>query len=173
MILYFENEYTARPLADCFSFDPEMEAKKVIEAVLAEHECPYDAEVSLTLVDDERIRELNIEFRDIDRSTDVLSFPVVDYKVPGCFDEARKEAADAFDPENGALILGDIVISVDHTLAQAEEFGHSPLREYCFLAAHSALHLIGYDHMSKEEEQQMCAMQEKLLNQLGIRREDT
>ena len=171
MTLYFENEYTTRPLEECFPFDAAAAAREVIEAVLQESACPYEAEASLTLTDDEGIREMNRQFREIDRATDVLSFPVTAYSIPGNYEEAEEEAAGSFNPESGALLLGDIVISVDHTLQQAEEYGHSVRREYCFLVAHSALHLIGYDHMSEEEERTMCDLQEKILLKLGISRQ--
>ena len=103
--------------------------------------------------------------------TIVLSFPMVEYSSPGHFEEADEARSSSFDMESGRLLLGDIVISVDHVLSQAEAFGHSVKREYAFLVAHSALHLVGYDHMEAEEEQVMTERQEMVLAALGIRRD--
>lgn len=126
-------------------------------AALEEEEISEDAEVSVTLVDNTRIRELNKEFREIDRETDVLSFPMGD------------ESFDV-DPETDAILLGDIVISVEKAKAQAGEYGHSFRREMAFLLTHSLFHLLGYDHMTPEDEEEMFAKQEKVLGKLGISR---
>lgn len=125
---------------------------------LEEEDIEDDAEVSVTLVDNLRIRELNKEFREIDRETDVLSFPMGD-------DEGFE-----VDPGNGAILLGDIVISVEKAKAQSEEYGHSFKREMAFLLTHSLFHLLGYDHMNPEEEKEMFAKQEKVLQKLDITR---
>lgn len=156
-----------------FTFDYEDIAKKVVEAALDQEECPYECEVSITITDDEAIHELNREYRDVDRSTDVLSFPMVDYETPADYDDIEETQPDCFHPETGELMLGDIVLSVDHILAQAEEYGHSILREYAFLIAHSMLHLIGYDHVDvpEEEARDMEEKQEKILQTLGIGRD--
>ena len=98
---------------------------------------------------------MNLEHRGIDRATDVLSFPMLEFDHPGDFSIIDEETADVFDPESGELMLGDIVISVDKVLEQAQEYGHSPKREYAFLIAHSMLHLCGYDHMDDEERKVM------------------
>lgn len=127
-------------------------------AALEEEEIEDDAEVSVTLVDNARIRELNNEFRGIDRETDVLSFPLGD-------DEGFE-----VDPDTDAILLGDIVISLERAAAQAEEYGHSFRRETAFLITHSLFHLLGYDHMTSEEEAEMFAKQEKVLEKLGITR---
>jgi len=144
--------------------------RQVVVAALDYEECPYEAEVNVLLTDDEAIREANQEFRDIDRSTDVLSFPMVEYETPGEF-EFLEEMDDCFHPESGELLLGDIVISTDHVWAQAEEYGHSRQRELAFLVAHSMLHLMGYDHMEEEERRQMEERQEAILQQMGITRD--
>lgn len=94
-----------------------------------------------------QIHEMNLEQRGIDRPTDVLSFPMIEYEEPGDFSVIDEESAEAFNPESGELMLGDIVISKEKVLSQAEEYGHLPKREYAFLIAHSMLHLFGYDHM--------------------------
>lgn len=144
-------------------------AEEVVEGALDYIGCPYEAEVNLLLTMNEQIHEMNLEFREIDRPTDVLSFPMLDYEEAGNFDflENREEA---FDPESGELVLGDIVISKEKVLAQAEEYGHSPRREYAFLIAHSVLHLCGYDHMEEEERLVMEQKQREILEKLEILR---
>ena len=129
-------------------------------AALEEEGIDDTAEVSVTLVDNDGIRELNREHRDIDRETDVLSFPLGDddgYEV---------------DPDNDAIMLGDIVISLEKAAQQAEEYGHSYRREVAFLITHSLFHLLGYDNVNSEEEEKiMFGKQEKVLDKLGITRE--
>lgn len=117
------------------------------------------------------MRRLNREARGIDRATDVLSFPMTQYGKPGNFSELKKGHADSFNPENGCLMLGDIVISVDRVRTQAREYGHSAKREYAFLIAHSVLHLIGYDHMNDTEAEVMQKRQSEALEALGITRD--
>ena len=151
-------------------FDVEDIVNKVIERALEQEECPYEASVSVLLTDNEGIHAMNKEFRDIDRPTDVLSFPNVDYETPADFSGIEDYIEDYFDPETGELCLGDIVISIDKVYEQAEEYGHAPLREFAFLVAHSILHLLGYDHMEAEEAKVMEAKQEEILTSLGITR---
>ncbi len=145
--------------------EPPEDLERLIEictaAALEEEEISDDAEVSVTSVDNERIRELNEEFRNIDRETDVLSFPLGD-------DENGYE----IDPDNDAIMLGDIVISLEQAARQAEEYGHSYRREVAFLITHSLFHLLGYDHVNGEEEKLMFSKQEKVLDKLGITREN-
>ena len=147
-------------------------AKKVIEHILQKEGCPFDCEVNLTLTDNDGIQAVNKEFRDMDKPTDVLSFPNCDFDTPGEFSQFRDEDVyfDCFNPENDFFVLGDIMISRDKMLAQAEEYGHGVTREYAFLIAHSVLHLIGYDHMVEEEAKHMEAKQNEYLNDLGITR---
>ncbi len=167
MTLNFENEG-----GFSFPFDPEALACQVAEQVLDMEQCPYEAEVELILTDPETIRRMNREFRGIDRETDVLSFPMVEYPQPASFDFLETEAGDGcFHPDSGELLLGDIVISVERAKAQAEEYGHSLKREYAFLVAHSMLHLLGYDHMTPDEAAVMEQKQEAALQALGITRE--
>ena len=141
---------------------PPDEFERLIEActraALEEEEIEDDAEVSVTLVDNERIRELNSEHRGIDKETDVLSFPLGD------------ENGFEVDPDTDAILLGDIVISLEKAKSQAEEYGHSFRREVAFLVTHSLFHLLGYDHMTPEEETEMFAKQERVLEKLGITR---
>lgn len=147
-------------------------AKKVIEHILQKEGCPFDCEVNLTMTDNDGIQAVNKEFRDMDKPTDVLSFPNCDFDTPGEFSQFRDEDVyfDCFNPENDYFVLGDIMISRDKMLAQAEEYGHGVTREYAFLIAHSVLHLIGYDHMEEEEAKHMEAKQNEYLNDLGITR---
>lgn len=164
MTLNLSDEYGYR-----FDFDPREIAMKVMEAVLDSEGCPYEASVDVTLTDDEQIRRINLEQRDLDQSTDVLSFPMTQFEIPGDFD-FLEEIDDSFEPDSGELLLGDIVISVDHVIAQAEEYGHSRLREYAFLVAHSMFHLIGYDHMTEEDAEVMEQKQREVLSYLNINR---
>lgn len=122
-------------------------------------------EISVMFVDDEEIRTLNNLHRNIDRSTDVLSFPMLEYDEDG---KIIEEYADF--NKNGELLLGDIVISLEHAEAQAEEYGHSLLREIGFLTVHSMLHLFGYDHMTDEDEREMFSYQEEILKEAGLER---
>lgn len=153
-----------------FDFDFEDIAKKVVEACMDFEECPYEAEVSILLTDNEQIRLINEEFRCIDAPTDVLSFPAVEYSTPGDFSELEESSVANFHPESGELLLGDIVISIDRAKTQAEEYGHSLMRELAFLIAHSMFHLFGYDHMEEEERRIMEDKQKEVLSKLQILR---
>ena len=144
-------------------------AEEVIEAALDYEGCPYEATVSLLLTMNNEIQEMNRNFREIDRATDVLSFPMIAYEEAGTFDFLEEDDS-AFDPESGELVLGDIVISKERVIAQAEEYGHSLLREYAFLIAHSMLHLFGYDHMEEVERKEMEMHQKKIMELVNITR---
>lgn len=152
-------------------FDPEALAAQVAERVLDLEKCPYECEIALTLVNNEEIRELNREHRGFDRATDVLSFPMASFSAPACYDDLE-DSPDNFNPETGELMLGDIVISLERAEEQAAQFGHSLRREFAFLTAHSMLHLLGYDHMTEEEEREMFRRQEEVLDSLGITRDN-
>ena len=134
-----------------FTFNYSELAKRVVDFCLDYVSFPYEAEVNLTLTDNDGIHAINKEFREIDRPTDVLSFPMLDYETPGDFSFLEEEDNNDFNPDTGEALLGDIIISVDKVIEQAESFGHSIEREYAFLIAHSMLHLFGYDHMEEEE----------------------
>ena len=153
-----------------FAFHYKKLAEKVILAAMDDEGFPYEAEVNLTLVDNETIREINASYRQIDRATDVLSFPLVDYPQPGDFSVIEEGCDDVINPDTEEVMLGDIVISVDKVLEQAEEFGHSTKREYAFLIVHSMLHLFGYDHMEPEEAAVMEQRQREILDVLKIYR---
>ena len=144
-------------------------AQRVGDAVLDYEQRPYESEVELLLTMDEEIREMNREFRDIDRATDVLSFPMIAYESPADF-AFLEEDESFFDPDTGELMLGNIVISKQKVVEQAEEYGHTVEREYAFLIAHSMLHLLGYDHMEEEERAVMEKKQREILDGLGITR---
>lgn len=156
-----------------FSFDfPVKEiVDSIMEQVLQTENCPYEASVNVLLTDNAGIHEFNSTYRGIDRPTDVLSFPNLDFDVPGNFDKVEESELDYFDPDTGELLLGDIIISTDKVQEQAEAYGHSLKREFAFLVAHSMLHLCGYDHMTEEESAVMEQKQEETLQKLRITRD--
>ena len=133
--------------------------------------CEYECEVDVTLVDNNAIHEINLAERGIDNPTDVLSFPMLDFEIPGDLNLVEESPEDYFDPDTGELLLGDIVISVERATEQAKEYGHSLKREIAFLVAHSMLHLFGYDHMDDEERRTMEEMQEEILKRKGYTRD--
>lgn len=164
MTLFLEEEGSVR-----LPFDVKETAELMIETVLEHEGCPYEAQVELLLTTDEEVHMMNREHRGIDRPTDVLSFPMLDVRTPGDL-SGVEEMPDAFDPESGELMLGDIVISKDKVIAQAEEYGHSLKREYAFLIAHSMLHLLGYDHMEDDERLLMEQRQREIMDKAKIPR---
>ncbi len=142
---------------------------KVLEAALTHLSQPSEQlEVSVSFVGEDEIRELNKEYRNNDNVTDVLSFPAVENPDRGVIN-VEEHAAD-LNPETWLLNLGDIIICLPRAKAQAKEYGHSLKREVAFLALHSLLHLLGYDHMIPEDEQQMTALQTEILDKLNIKR---
>lgn len=164
MIYNFESETEVK-----FDFDYIDVYKRICDTVMDYFSCPYDSEVSLLLVDNESIKEINKQTRNIDSATDVLSFPNVEYNTPGDLSDLD-ETGDYFEPDTGELILGDIVLSQDRVFSQADEYGHSVLREYAFLITHSMLHLFGFDHMVDEERMVMEEKQKEIMSILGILR---
>lgn len=171
MTIHFENEYTEQSLDSLFDFPYEELAAQVVTQVLDQEECPYEAQVEIICTSDEEIHKINMEQRGIDRPTDVLSFPMVDFEEPAQYDFLDLEESDVyFEPDSGELMLGDIVLSIPRILQQAEEYGHSRKREYAFLIAHSMLHLLGYDHMNDEDAKIMEEKQNTALDALGIYR---
>ena len=166
MVFYVDNEVSAS-----FDFDIEEIAKKVSQAVLDSEGCTHEVEISLIITDDEGIHEMNRDFRGIDRPTDVLSFPNVSYDEPGDFSVMDGEQnVDLLNPDIGNIIFGDIVINEARVRSQAVEYGHSEMREFAFLVAHSMLHLCGYDHMEEDEAAVMEKKQKDVLDKLGITR---
>ncbi len=143
----------------------------VINGSMEYLKCPYPIEVSVMLTDNNEIHEINLSERGIDKPTDVLSFPMLDFDEPGNLSYVEKYPQDYFNPETHELLLGDIVISLEKVKSQAEEYGHSDKRELAFLVAHSCLHLFGYDHMEEEERIEMERMQNEILNMKGYTRD--
>ena len=166
MTFYVENETEVT-----FPFDTEELVGQVCEAVLDAEQCPFEVEVNVLITDDEGIRLYNREYRNIDKETDVLSFPNIPFEAEADFDIVEGSEADYFQPDTGELILGDIILNTARIFSQAESYGHSVKREFAFLVAHSMLHLCGYDHMVPEEASVMEAKQNEILNGLGITRD--
>lgn len=136
-----------------------MLVRRCCTAVLVQEEFEGPAEVSVTFVDDDAIHQLNLQYRNIDRSTDVLSFPLGEN---GVYD---------INNDTGAKLLGDIVISIPHAVDQADRYGHSLQREIGFLTVHSMLHLLGYDHVNGGMESvRMREKEESVLTKLGLKR---
>lgn len=136
---------------------------KVCQTVLDMEEWDFDAEISITFTDNENIREINRDYRNIDRATDVLSFPMLDFSEEIDFE---------LEAEDGKVMLGDIVISLERAEEQAQELNHSLRRELAFLVAHSMLHILGYDHVDDPEgERTMIEKQDSVLGKLGITRD--
>jgi len=139
--------------------------RRTVKAALAAEQVECDCEINILLTDDEGIREVNRDMREIDRATDVLSFPMFDL-TPG----EHPDEMDA-DPDTGLVPLGDMCISVERARAQAEEYGHSFEREICYLSVHSVLHLLGYDHLDEGEmKRQMRAREEEIMSRLKLER---
>ena len=153
-----------------FDFDYKELAQTVIDFCLEHEKFEYAVEVNLTLTNNEGIHMINKEYRQIDRPTDVLSFPLLSYDKPGDFSFLEDEDEDNFNPDTGEVMLGDIIISVEKVFEQANEYGHSPRREFAFLITHSMLHLFGYDHMEPDEAAVMEAKQRAILEGLNILR---
>lgn len=145
--------------------------ENVISFALKEEEVSIDCEISMLFVDNEEIREINNETRGIDRATDVLSFPMLDYEDKKVFKEVYKN--NNFDitfMDGEELVLGDIVLSLERALEQSKEYNHSFEREACYLVVHSVLHLLGYDHMEDEDKKIMRKREEEILGKLYITR---
>ncbi len=152
-------------------FSIEEVVTKVANKVLEVEDCPYEVTLNVLITDNEGIREYNREYRDIDKETDVLSFPNLDFETPSDFNIPEEREMDYFDPESGELVLGDVIININRVREQAKEYGHSELREFAFLVAHSMYHLCGYDHMEEQEAKVMEAKQENVLALLNITRD--
>lgn len=146
-----------KPLENYFDFDINELSYEIIKEALVLENIPENVEVSILIVDNEQIKELNSKHRKKDTPTDVLSFPLLTE-----FDNLIDE---------DIIYLGDIVISAERAMEQAKEYGHSFKREIGFLIAHSILHLLGYDHMTDEDERHMIEKQNEILNNIGLRRE--
>jgi probable rRNA maturation factor len=162
-----------------FDFDLEEVARQVIQTTLDIERCPFEVAVNLLITNDKSIQAINLEYRNIDKPTDVLSFPVVtrerllelfSWQNPPKEPKGNRPFEASFDPDSGELILGDIVLSVDTLARQAKEYGHSNKREFAFLIAHSMLHLLGYDHLEDEGQLLIEEKQDKILDSIQIYR---
>ncbi|OON96602.1 MAG: rRNA maturation RNase YbeY [Epulopiscium sp. Nele67-Bin005] len=153
-------------------FNQQMQEKilSVIEGALDEEDVPYEVEISLTITNKEQIQQINFEQRNINKYTDVLSFPQIEPAPNGGINWDILETNFCTNHDTGAIILGDIVLCFEVAKEQAQDFGHSLEREVCFLVAHSMFHLLGYDHMTKEDEARMIEKQENVLTKLKISR---
>ena len=158
-MIYIENEQEILPVTE----EIESLINAVIEASLKYEKVEETAEVNVLIVDNETIRQINNEQRNIDSATDVLSFPMLDFENG----KMIKTEADYFE---GDLVLGDIVVSFERAKEQSEEFGHSFNREVGFLVCHSMLHLLGYDHMEESERQIMRQKEEAILESINLTR---
>lgn len=159
MIIYYENEQDKMVISEYL----EGRLKEGLNAVAKLHDLTDDTEVGITLVDDERIHEINREYRNVDRPTDVISFALDDELD----DSDEPELIDG--PEEH--LLGDIIISVETANRQGEEFGHGLEREIVYLAVHGLLHLLGYDHMIEEDKVVMRAKEEEALRAINLAEE--
>ena len=174
MTIYYDNQTDYE-----FDFDYKKVANDVITKTLLHEQFKYDVEVSITFVNEESIREINKEYRDLDKSTDVLSFPMIEYDSDYSRISERKEemydflidVIDIKNPDTDEIILGDIVLCVPVIINQAKEYNHSILREYAFLIVHSMLHLLGFDHIEEDERIIMENKQNQILESLSITRD--
>ena len=174
MTIYYDNQTDYE-----FDFDYKKVANDVITKTLLHEQFKYDVEVSITFVNEESIRKINKEYRDIDNFTDVLSFPMIEYDSDYSRISERKEEMydflidiiDIKNPDTDEIILGDIVLCVPVIINQAKEYNHSILREYAFLIVHSMLHLLGFDHIEEDERIIMENKQNQILESLSITRD--
>lgn len=159
MDIYIDDRYDGE-----FIDDLEEIINKSAKMVIEHEEFDLDVEISVSIVDNNEIRQINKEFRGIDKETDVLSFPLLEY------DENGNYISEDFSEDDENILLGDIIISWDKVISQAEEYGHGLERELGFLVVHSMLHLLGYDHEEPEQEKEMFALQDVILNKIGLMR---
>lgn len=142
--------------------------RRAARAAWESFDYPFKGEVDITLTDNEGIREINREYREIDSATDVLSFPIEEFSEG----QPPKDVGMDIDPETGRLALGDMIISVERAREQAGEYGHSFDRECAYLTVHSMLHLVGYDHLDEgEQKKRMRHMEETVMTSMGLERE--
>ena len=139
--------------------------KNTALACMEQENIAVACEVNILLTDDAAIRQINAQFRNIDAPTDVLSFPMANISKGKVIDYGTDS-----DPDEGLLVIGDIVISTETALRQSQQYGHSFERELAFLAAHGMYHLLGYDHEDEQDEKEMMEKQEAVLSKLGLRR---
>lgn len=167
-MIYIDNRQDKMPVDEDF----EKKVEEVIRFALSEERVNRECEISVIFVDNSQIREINKETRNIDKETDVLSFPMLDYPKGKVYkDTYENYKFDASYMNEGELVLGDIVLSLEKAEEQSGEYNHSYLREACYLVVHSVLHLLGYDHMEEEEKKIMREREEVILSKLSITRE--
>lgn len=166
MNIYLEDEY------DFFKHNEGLleTVEEVIKTCLETEQVPYEAEISLTVVDKGEIKEINKEHREIDKATDVLSFPQIEPKTNGVIEWNDLDESSIMNYDTNHILLGDIVLCYEVAQEQAASYGHSLKREVCFLVAHSMFHLLGYDHMNESDEKLMISKQNEVLLKLGIER---
>lgn len=150
-----------------FDFPYEQLAREVVNAAIEAEDFPFEAEVNILLVTKDEIHDINNSQRQIDRPTDVLSFPMIDYPAAGDFSKVEEDD-DNFNPDTGEALLGDIILCVEKIKEQAMEYGHSEKREFAFLILHSMLHLFGYDHMTESDASVMETKQKNILQTMQI-----
>ena len=144
---------------------------EIIEYTLKEEQVTIPCEISVIFVDNNDIKQINGEMRNIDKVTDVLSFPMLEYENKKVFKDIYLDYNfDFADLNEGNLILGDMALSLERALEQSEEYGHSFEREVCYLVVHSILHLLGYDHMEEKDKINMRRREEEILNRFNISR---
>lgn len=155
LMIYFNNDQEKFPV----TYKLKMLLRRAVDATLAYEQYGNPCEVSITLTDNEKIHALNKQYREVDKPTDVLSFPLLDFEGEGCEPVA----------DEPMVSLGDIVISLERAAEQAEEYGHSFDREVAFLCVHSMLHLLGYDHeLSEDDDADMRDRQRAIMEMLGL-----
>lgn len=149
------NKINVTGLVDFFEFNPKKIIKKVVKATFKKLNIKSKHEINFMITDSETIHKYNLEYRNIDRPTDVISFAYID----------------STNDRSLPYELGDILICTSKVIDQANDYGHSILREFAFLVTHGMLHLLGYDHMTKEDEEEMFSLQDKILEKLKITRD--
>lgn len=165
MTIFVEDEVKSE-----WPFNVDKQVKKVVTKTLEFMEFEFDVELSVMIVPEDIIRQINLETRNVDSVTDVLSFPMISYIKPLDPSEELNENSSAFNPDTGELVLGDIVLCDARIRQQSIEFGHSLEREFSFLIVHSILHLMGYDHIEDEEREIMEQKQNEIMEYLKIKR---
>ncbi|WP_251861870.1 rRNA maturation RNase YbeY [Clostridium sp. Marseille-Q2269] len=145
--------------------------KEIIDYALKEEKVNINYEISVVFIDNNNIKEINKDYRNIDKVTDVLSFPMLDYEEGKVFKDLYVDYEfDESDLDEGKLVLGDIALSLERAEEQSREFGHSFLREACYLTIHSVLHLLGYDHIKEDEKVVMRQREEEILKNFNLGR---
>ncbi|WP_017414419.1 rRNA maturation RNase YbeY [Clostridium tunisiense] len=144
---------------------------EIVQYTLKEEEVHIPCEISVIFVDNDEIREINNDMRHIDKVTDVLSFPMLEYEEHKVFKDLYLDYNfSPADLNEGNLVLGDMALSLERALEQSVDYGHSFFREVCYLVVHSILHLLGYDHMEEEDKVVMRKREEEILNRFNINR---